>query len=393
MSGTPRNPAFEAISAAAPAAIADFKAHATGRQPDGLLDLGVGDPRVAVTAAMRATLVEGVPDVSAYPLAAGTDEVRGAVARWVARRHGIDVDPTDEVVPTHGSKEAVASLTQLLVANATTAATTPRGRDTVAVTSPGYPTPTHAARLAGAEVLTLGIGPAGAFLPDLASIDPATWDRVALLWLNYPNNPTAAVAPLELYEQAAALARRHGFIVASDEAYGEVYDATPPPSALEVADRSHVVVLTSLSKRSGLTAFRCGAVIGPAELIADLKRLRAMLGLAPQVFTQHLAAAAWDDDTAASELRRSLMSRAHVLLDAVRGAGAEAYGGAASPFVWVRVPGAGSDTDLCRRLVDAGIVVTPGSFFGDGGAGFVRLAATAPAADCERAAALLRDVL
>lgn len=390
MNSTPRNPGFEAILAAAPGTIADFKARATAtEQRDTLLDLGVGDPRVPVTAAMRSALADGVPDVSAYPLAAGTDEARAAVARWVARRHGVDVDPGSEVVPTHGSKEAIASLTQLVAAGATSAG----GRNTVVVTSPGYPTPLHAARLVGAEVLTLGIGPSGDFLPDLAAVDPATWDRVALLWLNYPNNPTAGVAPLELYEHAAELACRHGFVVASDEAYGEVYDSVPPPSALQVPDRSHVVVFTSLSKRSGLTAFRCGAVMGPAELIADLKRLRAMLGLAPQVFTQHLAAATWDDDAAAAELRRSLMSRTRVLLDAARGAGAEAYGGDASPFVWVRVPDGGSDTDLCRRLVDAGVVVTPGSFFGDAGGGFVRLAAMAPAEECERAAALLRDVL
>ncbi|MBX7159642.1 MAG: aminotransferase class I/II-fold pyridoxal phosphate-dependent enzyme [Acidimicrobiia bacterium] len=388
---TPRNPAFAGLAGPAPTTIAGFKARVDphGSRTD-LVDLSVGDPRVEVGETTRATLAEGVPAVSAYPLASGTAEVRDAIAAWVRRRFGVAVDAGTEVVPTHGSKEAVAAFTQLVTAPA---ATGDGARSTVVVTTPGYPTPEHAARLLGADVVTLGLGPEGGFLPDLDAVPPAVWSRVALLWLNYPNNPTAAVAPLDLYERAAELARRHGFVVASDEAYVDVYGSTPPPSALQVSDRSHVVVFTSLSKRSGLTAFRCGAVVGPAELLADLKRLRAMLGLAPQVFTQHLAARSWDDDGGAASLRVSLMARTRILVDAARGAGAETYGGDASPFVWMRVPDDETELSLCTRLADAGVVVTPGSFFGAAGAGFVRMAAMAPAGDCERAAAVLRAVL
>lgn len=385
---TPRNPAFAEILAASPGTIADFKSAAPGGGA-GLVDLGVGDPRIRVGEGLVRTLAAGVPPVSEYPLAVGTPEARAAVAAWARRRHGVDVDPDTEVIPTHGSKEAIASFTQLVASTGETPATRPL----VAVTTPGYPTPAHAARLVGAGVVELEIDPGNGFVPDLDSVGAHVWERVAVLWLNYPNNPTAAVAPPRLYAHAAELASRHGFVLASDEAYAEVYAGAAPVSALEVADRANVVVFTSLSKRSGLTGFRCGAVIGPAEIVADFKRLRAMLGLAPQVFTQHLAAAAWADDAAAEALRVSLMGRARVLLDAVRAAGADAYGGAATPFVWMRVPPGESDVSLCRRLVAAGVVVTPGSFFGGAGSGFVRLAAMAPAADCELAAELLREIL
>lgn len=385
---TPRNPAFAEILAGSPGTIADFKSAAPGGGA-GLVDLGVGDPRIRVDEDIVRTLAAGVPQVSEYPLAAGTTEAREAVAAWARRRHGVDVDADTDVVPTHGSKEAIASFTQLVTASGTG----PANRTLVAITTPGYPTPAHAARLFGAGVVELGISPANGFVPELEAVAVDVWERVAVLWLNYPNNPTAATAPVELYERAAALAVRHGFVLASDEAYAEVYDGAAPATALQVANRANVVVFTSLSKRSGLTGFRCGAAIGPPELIADFKRLRAMLGLAPQVFTQHLAAAAWADDDAAAALRNSLMVRTRVLVDAVRGAGAEAYGGTASPFVWMRVPAGETDVSLCRRLVAAGVVVTPGSFFGNAGSGFVRLAAMAPAADCERAAAVLREVI
>jgi len=380
---TPRNSRFESLKAESPGTVAAFREAAGGRS-DTLVDLGVGDPRAVMDPAVRLALVEGIPEISSYPLATGIAQVREAVARWARRTYGTIVDPESEVVPTHGSKEAINSLTTLCLDR--------ESRNTVVTTDPGYPTPLHAARLLGAECHTLPIEPGNDFLPDLDSVPATTWARTAILWLNYPNNPTAAVATRSLFDQAATLAARHGFLFASDEAYAEVYADVRPFSALELNERASVAVVTSLSKRSGLTGLRAGAVLGPAELIRDLRRIRAMTGVAPQVFTQQAAAAAWDDDTHAASLRHSLMERTRLLHDACSAAGLETYGGDASPFLWVAVPRGGDDADFCRSLVDRGVLVTPGSFFGTGGRGFVRIAAMAPPAECERAAVLIREL-
>src|SRR5204862_7482479 len=142
-----------------------------------------------------------------------------------------------------GSKEAIFSLPQVVDAKL------------VAVTTPGYPVPARGAAFAGAQVLELALRAENGFLPDLDAVDDATWGRIGLLWLNYPNNPTAATAPLELYEALAERARRHDFVLASDEAYSELYFGEPPVSALHVQDRTNVVVFNTLSKRSSMPGY------------------------------------------------------------------------------------------------------------------------------------------
>ena len=149
-----------------------------------------------------------------------------------------------------------------------------RGRDTVVVTEPGYPVPGRGAAFAGATVVELPLAEAQGFLPDLDAVGPDVWDRTAVLWLNTPNNPTGVVAPPELLERAAGLAREHGFVLASDEAYSELWFERPPPSALELDDWRNVVVFNTLSKRSSMTGFRSGFVAGDPALIEALRRFR-----------------------------------------------------------------------------------------------------------------------
>ncbi|HSD81591.1 MAG TPA: aminotransferase class I/II-fold pyridoxal phosphate-dependent enzyme, partial [Solirubrobacteraceae bacterium] len=221
-----------------------------------VIDFGVGEPREQTAPFIRAALTEAVEaePVSAYPLAEGLPELREAIAAWTARRFGVAVDPAREVVPTLGSKEAVFHLAQVVCG---------RG-DRVAVTTPGYPVPARGALFAGCDVAEVPLEPERGWLPDLAAVD---WAGVRLLWLNFPNNPTGATAPLALYEQAAALGRRHGFVVASDEAYSELWFAGgPPASALQVADRTGVVACNTLSKRSSMPGYRAGFVAGDPEI-------------------------------------------------------------------------------------------------------------------------------
>jgi acetylornithine aminotransferase len=200
-----------------------------------LIDFGMGEPREETPAFIREALAAAITPLAPYPSAAGLPELRRAIAEWTQRRFGATLDPDTEVIPTLGSKEAVFALAHVFAGEA------------VAVPTPSYPVYERGAAFAGKDVLELPLREENGWLPDLDGVD---WSRVSILWLNYPNNPTGARAPLEFYEHAAALAREHGFVLASDEAYSELYFAGEPPvSALQVADRSHVAVFNTLSKR------------------------------------------------------------------------------------------------------------------------------------------------
>jgi acetylornithine aminotransferase len=338
-----------------------------------LVDLGAGEPREETPAFIRQALADAIEPVSTYPAAEGLPALREAIAAWVQRRFGTAIDPGTQVVPTLGSKEAIFSLAQVL------------GPGAVAVTSPGYPVPERGALFAGREVVELPLEAERSFLPDLDAL-PA--DGLALLWLNYPNNPTAATAPCAFYERAAALARERGFVLASDEAYSELYFGDEAPgSALQAGDLSNILVFNTLSKRSSMPGYRSGFVAGDPALIAALKRYRPNVGTAPQAFVQRAAIAAWADEEHVDAVRATYRAKRDVLLPALEAAGLHSAGGDATFFLWLAAPAGAADA-----LLREGIVVAPGQFFGPAGAGFVRAALVPTLADCERAAQRLAGV-
>jgi succinyldiaminopimelate transaminase len=339
-----------------------------------VIDFGIGEPREETPEFIRRALVEALDPISTYPLADGLAELRRAVAGWVERRFGRRIDPDTGVVPTFGSKEAVFHLAQVC------------GGDLVVVPQPAYPVYERGATFAGKAVIELPLRASGGFLPDLDAVPAATWDRTAILWLNYPNNPTAATAPLALYEQAAELARRHGFLVASDEAYSELYFGSEPPvSALQVGDVTNVAVFNTLSKRSSMPGYRSGFVAGDPELIAALKRYRPNVGTAPPEFIQRAAVAAWGDEAHVAEVRDLYRAKRDVLLPALEARGLRHAGGDATFFLWLE----GAPAGWHERLLERGIVLAPGEFFGPPGEGYLRLALVPTLAECERAAELL----
>jgi succinyldiaminopimelate transaminase len=335
-----------------------------------ILDFGMGEPREETPAFIRQALAEAIQPLSTYPAAVGLPELREAIATWIGRRFGVALDPGAEVIPTLGSKEAIYSLASAL------------GGELVVVPTPSYPVYARGGLFAGKQVRELPLTEANGWLPDLAAIDPATWDRVALLWLNYPNNPTGATATVEFYEGAAELARRHGFVLASDEAYSEIYFGAPPASALQVADRSNVLAFNTLSKRSSMPGYRSGFVAGDPELIAALKRFRPNVGVAPQEFVQRAAIAAWGDEAHVDEVRERYRAKRDLLLDALSLRNA---GGDASFFLWLD---AGPQADnLAAEWLRQGVVVAPGSFFG--APGYLRLALVPTLEVCARAASII----
>ena len=356
----------------------DWKAEAAASGIE-LIDFGMGDPREVTPAFIREALAASIEPVSSYPRATGLPELRQAISSWVDRRFGVSVDPATEIVPTLGSKEAIFSFAQIALGD----------KRMVAIPEPAYPVYERGALFAGGSVVTLPLKEENGWLPDLDGFD--AWDEIALFWVCYPNNPTGAVAPLSFYEELAARAREHGFLLCSDEAYSELWFDEPPVSALQVEDRTNVVVFNTLSKRSSMTGYRSGFVCAPPEIGDALRSFRPTVGTAPQEFVQRASVAAWSDDRHVEDVRALYRRKRETVLPALEERGLRLAGSEATFYLWLDV--GGSSEEFARRLLGYGIVVAPGSFFGDAGEGYVRLALVPTQEQCERAAAILREVL
>jgi len=359
------------------------RARAAGRE---LIDFSVGEPHEATDAAIRQALVGAVEERSSYPKAEGLAELKEAIAAWCERRYGVVLDPQAEIMPTLGSKEAVFSLPFI--------AMDPRGRrDTVVVPEPGYPIPERAAVLAGAQVLRVPLRESNGFLPDLDEVPTSTWARVAIVCVNYPNNPTAAVAPLSFYRDLALRAERHGFLVASDEAYSEIHFGEPPASALQVEDRARIAVFNTQSKRSSMTGYRSGFVIGPPELIRGYRLWRPLAGVAIPEFIQRATIRALETEDHVERMREVYAAKRDLFLEFFEGRSIRVAGSEATFYLWCQVPDGETSEGFAARLMERGVVVAPGSFFGEAGEGYFRLALVPTLDECQRAVEILEGVL
>jgi succinyldiaminopimelate transaminase len=358
----------------------EAKAAARARGID-LIDFGMGDPIEPTPAFIQRALADALPLTSGYPRAPGLPELREAIAGWLARRFGADVDPGEELIPTYGSKEAIFSFP--LVACGP-------GKDVVVIPEPAYPVYERGARFAGAEPRFVPLREENAWLPDLDAIDAETWERCAIFWVNYPHNPTGAVAPRAFYEELAERARAHGFYLASDEAYTEVWFDEQPGSVVQVADRHNVVVFQTLSKRSSMTGYRSGFMCAEPELIRALRAFRPNVGTAPQEFVQRASVAAWNHEAHVADNRTLYARKRASIAPLVELA---PHSSVATFYLWLRVPDGESSEAFATRLLERGIVLAPGSFFGASGEGYARLALVPDEAACARAAAILSEAL
>jgi succinyldiaminopimelate transaminase len=351
-----------------------------------LIDFGKGDPREETDPLIRKALAESIEPQSGYPLAEGLSELRAAISGWCERRFGVELDPETEVIPTYGSKEAIFQLAQVVLDRH-------GDKRLVLSTEPGYPVYDRGALFAGADVEQLPLLEENGFLPDLDAIDAESWARTAIFWINYPNNPTGAVASLGFLDRLAELAVEHDFLLAADEAYTELWFDEPPHSALEVSDRSQVAIFQTLSKRSSMTGYRSGFVAGSQELIAALRQYRPSAGTAPQEFVQRASMVAWSDEEHVERTRELYRRKREVLLRALQKKGIHVAGSQATMYLWLEVPAGESSEELADRLLEDGLIVSPGTFFGPSGEGYWRLALVPTESECERAAEILERVL
>jgi acetylornithine aminotransferase len=351
-----------------------------------ILDFGVGDPSEKTDPRIRQALVDGIEETSRYPLAQGLPELRAAIARWCARRFGVEVDPDREIIPTYGSKEAIFSFAQVVIDETS-------DQRLVVTTQPCYPVQERGALFARADLLRLPLLEENGFLPDLDAVSLDTWRRVAILWINYPNNPTGAVAPLGFYERLAELAAEHDFLVCSDEAYSELWFDEPPCSALQARDRSRFVVFNTLSKRSSMTGYRSGFVAAPSQVIDALRFFRPTIGTAPQEFVQRASIVAWSDEEHVERTRAIYRAKREIFLELFARTGIRLAGSSAAMYLWLEVPSGETSESFAARLLERGVVVAPGSYLGEAGEGYVRLALVPTLEECREAAEILEEML
>ncbi len=343
---------------------------------EALIDLSIGDPHEPTPEPIRRALLDAVHEESSYPSAIGTPQLRGAIAAWMARRHGVEVDPDRHILATAGSKEAIFHL-PLAVIDA-------QGeRRGVLWGDPGYPVYDRGTRFAGGHSDPVVLRSEQGWRLDLRDLPAERLASSAIAWLNYPHNPTGATADRDYLRAQVDVAREHGILLASDECYQEIWFDEPAPSTLEVCDGdlTGVVAVVSLSKRSGMTGYRSGALIGDPDLIARLKRLRVLTGTASPSFVQEAATVAWGDQSHVDERRGIFADKRQVLRHFLEQQGIEVSGSTATFYLWFRAPG-GDDVAYGQALQQAGILATPGRSFGEGGRGWMRLALVPTLEEC-----------
>ena len=380
------------------AALPTYPTVALDRARDALLasgrtvhDFGTGDPIEPTPPFIRDALRANIADNCRYPTVLGEPGVREAFAGYAARRLGVTLDPRTQILPTSGSKEVVFHLPLLCV--------DPDAPDrTVVFPDPGYSVYYRGAVLAGGDPHPQALS--GDYVQRVWELPVDVMKRTRLVWINTPHNPSGAVMSEDDLRRTWDVCRTHDILLASDECYMDVWFERPPPSLLQIVEReggaegSGVLGVYSLSKRSGMTGYRSGIVAGDPKVVAAFRALRTNPGLAPQDFVNSAAAAAWADDAHAEERRRLFGQKRDLLTAFFQEVGLEVSASTASFYVWVRAPGGDGDA-FARRLLDAGVLTNPGSFFAvtDAGRDHVRFALVPDLDGCRAAVAAMRAVL
>jgi N-succinyldiaminopimelate aminotransferase len=359
-----------------------------GHSPIGL---GIGEPRHATPALVKDALVGGLDGLARYPATAGEPTLRAAIAGWVERRYGAVLDPATQLLPVNGSREALFALAQTVI-DAT------RPHATVVCPNPFYQIYEGAALLAGAQPHYVASDPARNFAADWSTVPDDVWQRTQLLYVCSPGNPTGAVVPLEEWQTLFELADRHGFVIASDECYSEIwFRDVPPLGALEASQRlgrgdfRNLVMLTSLSKRSNVPGMRSGFVAGDAAILKSFLLYRTYHGSAMSPPVQHASIAAWSDE-AHVEANRALYREKFAAVTPLLAEVLDVALPDAGFYLWAKVPG-GDDVGFARGLLaQYNVTVLPGSLLAreaqgaNPGAGRVRLALVAGLPECLEAA-------
>lgn len=358
------------------------------------ISLGIGEPKHPTPEFIKTALSESLDGLAVYPATAGEPALRKACADWMQRRYGIALDAATQVLPVNGSREALFALAQTVVDSS-------RPGATVVCPNPFYQIYEGAALLAGAEVAFANSDPGRNFAIDWSQIDDATWSRTQLVYVCSPGNPTGAVMPLGEWARLFELSDRHGFVIASDECYSEIWFGDAPPlGGLEAAarlgrtDYRRLIALTSLSKRSNVPGLRSGFVAGDAAILKQFLLYRTYHGGAMSPSVQRASAAAWADE-AHVEANRALYREKFARVTPILAEVLDVALPDASFYLWAGVPGsdAARDQRFARELLaQYNVTVLPGSFLArsahgvNPAVGRIRMALVAGVDECVEAA-------
>ena len=339
-----------------------------------IISFAVGDPDMPTPQHILDQLCQAAHDPAnhRYPETAGLPELRQAIARWYQRRFGITLDPSKEVLPLIGSKEGIGHISFCLIDPG----------DVALVPDPGYPVYSMSTLLAGGEPHLMPLTEDNDFLPNLEAIPKAVTTKARLLWLNYPNNPTGAIAELDFFQKAVHFAGKHNLAICHDAPYTEVaFDGYRPPSFLQVPEAREVgIEFHSLSKTYNMTGWRIGMAVGNAQMIDALFRFKSNLDSGIPQAIQRAAIEALDgSQDCIAEHNSVYQRRRDKLVKALNSIGLRARLPKASFYIWARIPQGYTSVDFTTELLDkANVAVTPGVGYGSAGEGYIRLSLTLP---------------
>jgi LL-diaminopimelate aminotransferase len=354
-----------------------------------VISLGIGDPDLPTPPAVVEELARQAarPETHRYPSNKGLPAFRKAVTEFYSRRFGVALDPERETLPALGGKEAVAHVAFACLDPG----------DVCLAPEPGYPPYTSGPIFAGAEVHYAPLLEENDFAPDLGAIPESVWQRANLLYLNYPNNPTGAVAPDGFFAHVVEVARRRGLVVVHDSAYSEIcFDGYRPPSFLETPGAKDVgVEIFSLSKGWNMTGWRVGWIAGNGDVVERYRRLKTNLDSGMFDAIQLAAVAALQEaGDFPGEMSGIYRRRRDVMIEALAEIGLAASPPRATPYIWARVPDGYTSARFTELVLEeANVVVSPGPSFGPSGEGFVRISLTVPDDRLEEAAGRIASSL
>jgi succinyldiaminopimelate transaminase len=331
-----------------------------------IFDFGVGDPIEPTPAFIRQALIDALDPVSQYPTVVGQRRLRQAIAGWARRRLGVELDPDTQVLPAAGSKEAIFHLPLAVIG-------ADERRRRVVYPSPSYPVYDGSARFAQCIPHPVPLRESNGYRLELEELGREVLEQTRIAWINYPHNPTGASIDLDYLRRQVEVGHEYDILVCADDCYLDLYFTnSPPPGVLEVTQQG-VLSFGSLSKRSGMTGYRSGYIAGDARVIGMLKRARPNFGVGSQDFIQAAATAAWGDDVHVAERRAIFRAKRDRLAAYLTSRGYQVSGSQGAIYLWVKVPTANAEM-FFARLLENGIVVSPGESFGQGGEGYFRLA-------------------
>ena len=339
-----------------------------------VISFAIGDPDIPTPPHIIDRLCQAAhePANHRYPESEGLPDLRQAIAQWYEKRFNISLDPDTEVLPLIGSKEGIAHITFCFIDH----------NDTALVTDPGYPVHSVSTMLAGGRPYYLALSSNNNFLPVLDRIPENVLQRTKLMWLNYPNNPTAAVADIEFYNRAVNFARQHDIGICHDGPYSEVaYDGYRPVSFLQADGAKDVgVEFHSLSKSYNMTGWRIGMAVGNPTMIGALKTLKSNMDSGiPQAIQYAAIEALTGPQDCIEEHNAVYQRRRDLLVEMLNNIGLEAALPKASLYVWAHVPQGYTSVEFTNDLLEqVGVVVTPGTGYGRNGEGYIRLSLTLP---------------